>query len=394
MFRQATALIALGLKSIPSRLGSSGVIVIGVGGVVAVLITVMAMGRGLHKAFVETGHADRVIVVREGSSAEGVSALDVSSAVTISAAPGVKHTADGRALAAAELVLTANVQRRSQASKTGVTVRGVAAESALIRPEIRIVSGRWFTPGLHELVAGRSAQRQFRGLELGDRVILRDGEWKVVGVFASGADLHESELMTDVSTLLSVSQRSAYSAMTVQLESAAAFSAFKAALTSDPSLSVDVLSEREYYEKQSQGAAALMYRAAYLAGLLMAVGAILAAFNTMYSAVSARSAEIATLRALGFRSGGAAAAVLAEALVLALAGASIGALLAWLLFSGNTLSTVSGATESQIVFELVIGREELPTGIVIGILVGLMGGLVPALRAARLPVAKALRDLE
>jgi putative ABC transport system permease protein len=374
MLKQLGALVFIGLRSVPQRLGSSSVIVIGIAGVVAVLVSVMAMAGGLRKAFVETGHADRAIVLRDGASAESVSTLSVEQAATIAGAPGVMRSADGRALASSELVVAANVRRRSSGSLT--------------------VSGRAFTPGLRELVVGRAAQKQFKGLDIGSRVTLRDGEWLIVGVVASGGDLHESELFADVSTLMSASQRATFSAVTVKLDSAESFAAFKAALTSDPTLSVEVMSEHDYYEKQSQGASSLMHRAAILSGLLMALGAVLAAFNTMYSAVSTRSVEIATLRALGFSSGGAALSVLVEALALALVGALAGAFLAWLFFSGNTLSTVSGAFDSQIVFEIDIGRNVLPSGILVGILVGLVGGLLPAVRAARLPVSQALRATE
>jgi putative ABC transport system permease protein len=394
MLKQLGALVFIGLRSVPQRLGSSSVIVIGIAGVVAVLVSVMAMAGGLRKAFVETGHADRAIVLRDGASAESVSTLSVEQAATIAGAPGVMRSADGRALASSELVVAANVRRRSSGSLTGVAVRGIGPEAWLIRPELQIVSGRAFTPGLRELVVGRAAQKQFKGLDIGSRVTLRDGEWLIVGVVASGGDLHESELFADVSTLMSASQRATFSAVTVKLDSAESFAAFKAALTSDPTLSVEVMSEHDYYEKQSQGASSLMHRAAILSGLLMALGAVLAAFNTMYSAVSTRSVEIATLRALGFSSGGAALSVLVEALALALVGALAGAFLAWLFFSGNTLSTVSGAFDSQIVFEIDIGRNVLPSGILVGILVGLVGGLLPAVRAARLPVSQALRATE
>ncbi len=369
-------------------------IVIGVGGVVAVIVSVMSMAGGLRKVFTDTGRADRAIVVNEGATSEGVSTLTVEAVTTIENAPGIKRTAHGEALASAEVMVAASVPRRSNGTPASISVRGVAPAAALIRPELKIVSGRMFRPGLHELIVGQAARRQFSGIEVGDHLRLRADQWTVVGVFSSAGDLHESELMTDAKTLMSAFERSLFSAVTVQLSSADRFGSFESALTKDPTLSVEVTREPDYYARQSRSAATLMYRAAVLVGLLMTLGAVLAAFNTMYSVVRARTSEIATLRAIGFAGAGAALSVLGEAILLSILGGAAGALLAWALFNGNTLSTLGGFYDNQIVFQVHIDLEILAAGVLLGCLVGLVGGLPPALRAARLPVVDALRALE
>ena len=394
MLKQIGLLLSVALRSIPQRAGAAFVIVIGVGGVVAVIVSVMSMAGGLRKVFSDTGHADRAIVVNEGATSEGVSTLTSDAVTTIENAPGMKHSAREGALASAEVLVAASVPRRSNGTPASISVRGVAPVAALIRPELRIVSGRMFRSGLHELIAGQAARRQFSGMEVGDHLTLRGDQWTVVGTFSSAGDLHESELMTDAKTLMSAFERSLFSAVTVQLSSADSFSVFESALRRDPTLSVEVSREADYYARQSRSAATLMYRAAVLVGLLMTLGAILAAFNTMYSVVRARTGEIATLRAMGFAGAGAAMSVVAEALLLSVLGGALGALLAWAMFNGNTLSTLGGFYDNQIVFQIHVDLKILAAGILLGCLVGLVGGLAPAFRAARIPVTDALRALE
>jgi putative ABC transport system permease protein len=257
---------------------------------------------------------------------------------------------------------------------------------------VKLVEGRWFRSGVRELIAGRAAQARFKGLDVGDRVRFGEDEWVVVGAFASGGDARESELQADAETLMSAYHRPAFNAVTVQLTSADAFDPFKKTLTTNPTLSVDVHREPEYYAQQSGRFASLLSVVATVVGAVMAVGAVFAALNTMYTSVSARTREIATLRALGFGSVAVVASVLTEALLLALAGALVGAALAWLIFNGNTVSTLSGGGGlAQVVFQLRIGLGLVALGMAWACGVGLLGGLLPALRAARIPVATALR---
>jgi putative ABC transport system permease protein len=282
---------------------------------------------------------------------------------------------------------------KAETDKLGtVTFRGVSAKSFATRPEIKIIEGRVFRPGVRELIVGKAAQARFKGLQLGSRITSNDSEWTVVGVFESDGDAHESELIADADTVLSAYHRTTFNSVTVWLESPAAFDSVKAQVTTNPTLSLDVRHEAEYYDQQSKGFGTFLSIIANLIGVVMAIGAIFGALNTMYSAVSARAVEIATLRALGFSSAGVVVSVFVEAVTLAIAGALIGAALAWLVFNGNTVSTISGRTGlAQVAFHLRIGFGLVLVGVAWAIVVGLIGGLFPAIRAGRLPVAAALR---
>ena len=239
------------------------------------------------------------------------------------------------------------------------------------------------------MIVGRGAQREFQGLEIGSRVALRDSQWTIVGVFETGGDAHESSLLADADTLLSAYSRTAVNSVTVLLESPAAFDEFKTALTTNPTLSVSVERELDYFQRQSERSSTILEIVTKFVAGIMALGALFAALNTMYSAVSTRAVEIATLRALGFGSGGVVVSVLAESLVLALVGAVVGAAVAWLLFGGNTISLGGGT--SSLVFRMHVSPALLGIGVAWACAVGLLGGLLPALRAARIPVATALR---
>jgi putative ABC transport system permease protein len=258
-----------------------------------------------------------------------------------------------------------------------------------VRPEIKLVEGRVFQPGLRELIVGRSAFEEFQSVGIGDEVALRDGRWTVVGVFESGRDANESSLMTDSATLLSAYQRTAVNSVTVRLTSESAFEEFKTALTTNPTLSVSVERETDFYRRASQEANQIFGLVGIAVGVFMGLGAVFAALNTMYSAVSVRAREIATLRAIGFGAGGVVVSVLAEALALSLIGAAIGASISWLMFNGNTVTL--GDSTGSMVFDMQITPALLLLGVLLACGVGFIGGLLPAVRAARLPVATALR---
>jgi putative ABC transport system permease protein len=247
-----------------------------------------------------------------------------------------------------------------------------------------------FRPAVHELVVGKKLPSQFPGLKVGQRVKFASSEWEVVGIFESGGDSHESEVLGDSETVMSGVQRQAYQAVTVSLESAGAFDRFKTSLTTNPSLSVDVKRESEYFKEQSGPLSRVLSIIAYVVGGIMAVGALFGALNTMYSAVSQRTREIATLRALGFGPTAVVISVFVEAVLLALLGALIGSAIAWAFFDGNVVST-SGGGISQMMFALTVTPGLIVLGIVWACAIGLLGGLFPAIRAARLPVATALR---
>ncbi len=388
--RQIGAVTAMNLRSVPSRLGTSSVVVIGIAGVVGVIVSVFGMTRSLATALVDTGSPDRAIVLRSGADGETSSTLLADAVATIKNAPGIARTPDGEAAASAEIRLAATLQRRKDGTTTAVVVRGVEPAAAAVRPEIHLVDGRMYKPGLRELIVGRGAHAEFSGVELGDKVVLRNGDWTVVGTFESGGDAHESGFLTDSATLLSAYQRTAVNSVIVKLESRSAFDPFKTALTTNPTLSVSVERESDYFARQSKSASQFFDIVTLVVGGFMGLGAIFAALNTMYSAVSARTVEIATLRAIGFGSSGVVASVLGEALLLALLGASIGAAAAWILFGGHTIS-LGGGGAGSLVFKMQVTPALLGIGIAWACLLGLIGGLFPAVRAARLPVATALR---
>jgi putative ABC transport system permease protein len=390
IFRQIWAVTLINLRGIPQRLGTSLVIVVGIGGVVAVLISVLAMATGFNQTVAGSGRMDRAIVLRGGSDSELASSIARDATLTIMDAPGVRKGANGRPVGSAEAVVIVELPKKGSDTGANVTLRGVGSEAFALRPEIKIVEGRMFTPALHELIVGRSAQIQFQGLDLGAHLNIRNSDWTVVGTFQSGGDSHESELMADTDTVLSTYRRNLFQSVWVMLDSPEAFTGFKDALTSNPTLSVDVKREPAYYAAQSKQLNTTLNFVAYFVGGIMAIGAIFGALNTMYSAVSARMVEIATLRAIGFGAFPVVVSVFAEAVLLALAGGVAGALLAWLFFNGDTVSTLGG-NFTQIVFPLKVSSGLLVLGIVWAVTIGILGGLFPAIRAARLPIATALR---
>lgn len=390
MFKQTAAITAMNLRSIPQRVGTSWVIVIGIAVTVAVLVSVLAMVDGFSKTLANTGRADRAIVLRGGSVAELSSTISRDNTITIMDAPGVKKDADGKPIASAEMVAVVALPQRKTGTAANVTVRGVGAKSFELRPEIHMIAGRMFQPAVRELIVGRSALSQFKGTDIGSHITFRNTDWTVVGEFESGGDAHESELMGDIETVLSAFRRNLFQSVTVLLDSPEAFAAYKDKLTTDPTLTVDVKREPEYYAEQSKQLNKLLNFLAFGVGSIMAVGAIFGALNTMYSAVSARALEIATLRAIGFGSGAVVVSVFVEALLLSLVGGVAGAAAAWVFFNGNTVNTL-GANFTQVVFHLSVSPHLLVSGIVWACFIGIFGGLFPAIRAARLPVAAALR---
>jgi len=390
MFKQLTAVILMSLQTPPQRMGASSVIVIGIAGVVAVLVSVLAMGAGFRHTLADTGRPDRVIILRGGSDTELNSNLTRTDVATISNAPGLAKDESGKALLSSELVTVVNVPKIDTGTDANVTLRGVGLKLAEVRPELKIVEGRMFRPAVRELIAGVGAAKQFRGLVVGSVLHLRNADWTVTGVFTSNGDVHESELLADVDTVGSSVERNGYSSAVALLTSAAEFTRFKDALTTDPQLKVDVQREPDYYAAQSKQLTQLINVVGKTVAIIMAIGAMFGALNSMYSAVAARGLEIATLRAIGFGALPVLLSVMIEALLLSLIGGVIGASLAWLFFNGHSVSTLGGAF-AQVVFQLTVTPALIITGIVWACIIGLLGGFFPALRAARLPVAEALR---
>jgi putative ABC transport system permease protein len=390
MLRQIRAVTWMNLRSIPQRFGASSVIVVGIAGVVAVLISVLAMATGFARTVAGTGSESRAIVLRGGSDSELASTLTRDATLTIMDAPGIRKDSAGKPIASAEAVVIVDMPKKSNDSGANVSIRGVGAAGMALRPEIHVVTGRMFQRGLRELIVGKGAQAQFKGLDVGSHIALRGSDWSIVGAFESNGDSHESELLADGETVLSSYRRNLYQSVVAQLNSKNAFDAFKTSLTTNPQLSVDVMREHDYYAHQSQRMSNVLSFVAYFVGGIMAVGALFGALNTMYSAVSVRSREIATLRAIGFGASAVVLSVLIEAMLLSVVGALIGAGLAWAFFNGNVVSTL-GSNFTQVVFRLAVDPALVVLGVVWACAIGLVGGLFPAIRAARLPVATALR---
>jgi putative ABC transport system permease protein len=388
---QTVAVTGVGLRSVPMRLGTSLVIVIGVATVVAVFISVLAMAVGFERAAASAGRADRAIILGSGSNNEGGSSLSREHASTIAGAPGVRKGAGGEPLASAEVLAFVPVTNQRTGLNAFATLRGMGPQGFALRPEIRLVAGRAFRPGLQEVIVGRAAQQQLGGLGIGSRISLPQGDWEIVGVFESGRDSHESGLLTDAEMLLTAYRRPAFNSMTVRLEDAGAFERFSTALTTNPTLTVQVIREDRYFSQASGWVTQLLRIVSFGIGGIMAFGAAFGALNTMYTAVSTRAREIATLRALGFAPAAVMISILVEALVLALAGAVLGLIPAWLFVNGAVVSTMSGTGPSQVTFAMQMTPQVAVLGILAACLIGAVGGLFGALRASRLPLATAIR---
>lgn len=388
--KQAMFVLAMNVRALPQRLGTSMVIIVGIAGVVGVMISVLAMGAGLLETQRTTARDDRVVVVRSGATDEASSSLSREAATTAMDAPGVKRDAAGKAIASAEPIVVASLPAAGGKGDAQVVIRGLGPNALALRPEIHVIQGRLFQPGVNELIVGEKAATWFSGLGIGRQVMIRGTAWSVVGIFSSHS-AHDSALLTDAETLMSAFKKNEYQSVTLQLESPQSIQRFQDSLRSSSALPVEVFEERDFYTRQSTTLNTVLEVIAYVVGGIMAFGAVFAALNVMYSAVSARAVEIATLRGIGYGPDAMVIAVLIETLALALVGGALGALLAWAVFNGHDLSTVGGGG-TQLVFELAVTPQIVVIGIAWACVIGLLGGLWPALQAARVPVVVAIRS--
>lgn len=390
---QMVAVTMLNLRSLRERLASSTVAVIGFAGVVAVFVAVLSIAEGFRRVMEGGGAGDVALVLRGGSDTEMSSGLTLDQTRIIKEAPGVVRDAGGP-VASAELFVIIDVPKRSTGTGANVPLRGVESTAFAVRDDFEIVEGRNFEPGRNEIIVGRAAAGQFSGLEVGSSKRWGENLWEVVGIFADGGSVYESEIWADARVVQPAYRRgSTFQSVYAKLDSPDAFQGFKDALTADPRLEVDVRLEKEYYEGQSRVLRQLIQTLGNMIALLMAIGATFGALNTMYSAVAARTREIATLRALGFQGGPVVVSVMVESLLLALAGGLVGGGLAYLAVHGYQTATINWQTFSQVAFSLTVTPELLVGGVVYALLMGLVGGIFPAMRAARMPVATALRGL-
>ncbi len=390
---QTAAVTALNLRTIPQRLGSSGVAIVGIAGVVVVFVSVLSIATGFTAAMEGTGSPSRAIVMRSGADSEMTSGIGGAAATIIKEAPGLRR--DGQtALASAELFVIIDLPKRSTGTPANVPMRGVEPAAFQVRDEVKIVDGRPFQFGTNEVIVGRGARGQFSGLTVGDTVTSGKATWQVVGVFDAGGGVSETEIWVDARVLQGVYNRgNSYQTVLARLESSESFDTFRDWLVTNPQLNVQVRRETEYYAQQSRALSGLIRGVGFGIAALMGIGAVFGAILTMYTAVSTRSREIATLRALGFNTASVIVSVLVESLALGAIGGVIGGLGAYFGFNGYQTSTINFQTFSQVAFAFRVTPELLVTGLAYALLMGLVGGLLPALRAASLPIPSALREL-
>lgn len=390
--KQILAVTWMNLRSLPARAVTSLVIVVGIALVVGVLVAMLSMSKGFEYTLKGTGSDKRALLLSAGVTAELSSYMGPDVVPLLRELPGIQRDAAGKPLASAELMVITELKRNG--GDVNVALRGVEAAGMAMRPEVKLVEGRLFKPGLREVIAGRAATRQFSGIGVGSKLEFRGSEWSVVGIFDSSGDAHESELWTDADTARSAFGRPGASSILVQLDPAKppaeALAALKATVAADPRFQVDVLSERGYYTSQSQGATDNINIVTNVIIVIMAFGAVFGALNTMYSAVAARQIEIATLRAIGFSGLPVMISVLTESVALALVGGLIGAVIAWFLFDGLTTATL-GQNFTQVAFSFAVTPGLVVRGLSWALGIGLVGGFFPALKAIRQPVAEALR---
>tara|TARA_Y100000996_G_scaffold150674_1_gene116067 strand:+ start:2059 stop:3207 length:1149 start_codon:yes stop_codon:yes gene_type:complete len=382
----------MNLRSILERSGSSLVIIVGIAGSVAVMVSLLAMAEGLSSTISSTGEEDRVIILRDGSSSELSSGVAMTELDTVSSSPGIKSI-DGEPMIAGELFAIIDLKKKGAESTSNLPIRGVQPASFKIRPEVEIVEGRNFTTGTAEIIVGKGANNQYEGLEIGDQIKVRDSFATVVGIFSSNGNVHESEIWADLAAAQGLFRRGASaSSMILKLNSPDSFDEVGLFVESYPNLELKVQSESDFYENQSSGAD-LIKVFGQVVGYIMAIGAVFAALNTMYSAVSTRLVEIGTLRALGFKGTTVLLALLIEALLLATIGGLLGGAIAYLLFNGYTVSTLAGASFSQTAFAFAVTGEIIQQGLTLALFVGFIGGVFPAWNAARRDITEALRSI-
>ena len=384
MFKQIFAVTGMNLLSLPHRLLSSLVTVVGVACVVAVMVSLLAIGAGLLASAQSGASPNRAIVLSSGATAAYMGQISRQQAALIIDAPGIKTAPDGKPMADPQATIIVEVTKKAGGT-TNTAIVGTSPRWLGLDPQFKIIQGRMFRPAVRELIVGKSAAAQFTSMQVGDHLRLRGSDWTVVGQFEAAGGLSQTVLMGDPDTVLAAFDRNAFQNVAVELQSPAAFRRFKDALTSNPQLQVEVKPMSQYVKDQLAQVTSVLNFVGYFVGVIMAVGAVFGAINTMYAAVDSRAREIATLRAIGFGGTAVLVSVMAESLMLALPGALLGAAAAWLLFNGHAANIAS------LSFPLAVTPALFWLGIIWSLIIGLIGGFLPSIRAARLPVATALR---
>jgi ABC-type antimicrobial peptide transport system permease subunit len=363
----------------------------GIALVVAVFTVLMAMSEGFSLALRATGRPDNAMIVQRGSASELTSWIPIDQRNLILVRDEVARGADGQPLASPEDVVV-TMKPKKDGTPTNVTVRGVTAKAFDVRGGIKILSGRKFTPGLYEIIVGDKIAHRVQGLELGSSVKLQKHEWAVVGTFSSQGGAFESEIWGDAEVMgVDFGRTGGYNAMSVRLKPGADVATLDHWIRSNPQMQLQAVSERKYYDDQAGPLAKILRQLARFVAVIMGVGAVFGAMNTMYAIVAARTREIGTLRALGFSRRAILFSFVVESVTLALVGGAIGCLLA---VPMNGYSTGTGQTQSfsEIAFAFRITPAIVMSAVAFAVVMGVIGGLLPSVRAARLPIPSALRE--
>lgn len=382
----------MNLRNISQRLGTSSVAIFGVACVVGVFIGVLSMATGFQRTMTNSISPDMVMIMRAGSASEMSSGMSYEQTQLVDNMPGLQKIGD-KPLTSAELLVIVNIPKKANNASANASLRGVQPSAFNVRDKFKIVDGRNFETGKNELIVGRGAYKQFSNLSVGSVIRFGNTEWHIVGVFEDGGGLSESEVWCDAKILQAAYRRgNSYQTIHAKVEGKKGFDELKAAIAADPKLTLEVNYEADYLSGQSSGLTTFIKVVGYPLAVIMAIGAIFGAINTMYTSVASRTREIATLRALGFGAFPVAVSTLVESLVLAFIGGAIGAAVVYSLFNGYTVSTLNFSSFSQVVFDFAVTPALLKQGVIFATVIGFIGGLFPAIRAARLPVATALRD--
>ena len=391
--QQVLAVTSLNLRNLPQRIGSSVVAVVGVAAVVLVFAAVLSMAKGFERTMISAGSDDTAIIMRSGSTSELNSGISNEQVLIVANAPGVLKDGDD-SIISAELYVVVDVRKRTSNTDATVPFRGIQPGAFDVRNKVSLTEGRMFEQGKNEIVVGRSAQQEFLGLETGSTIRFGQSEWKIVGAFEAEGSVSESELWTDVRVLQGAYRRgNSFQSVRVKLQRESSLETLTAALEDDPRINPDVMTEKEYYSGQAEPMTRFIKTIGYPLTVLMAIGAVFGALNSMYSSVSMRGKEIATLRALGFGPMSVLISTMVESTLLAFVGGALGGAIAFFVFNGFQVSTLNGASFSQVVFDFAVTGDLLVDGLYVALVIGAFGGLFPAIRAARLPVAQALREL-
>lgn len=383
--------IRYNLRNLKLRKGLTIMTSMGIALTVTTAVFLMALLAGLNRAFVTSGDAQNVLVLRKGSQAELSGGFDAALFPTLGTLPGIAKDSHGEPMASGEWVVVIVLPRKDGKSETNVTVRGMMPDGLELRPKVKIVEGRWFRPGQREVVVSESIRKRFASADIGDALQFGKGPWKVVGVFDAGGSAYESEIWGDVNQMASdFDRQGGFASAYLRAADPVSADALKHRVGDDQRLKLEGSLETEYYAKQTSSGAPIKY-IGWVVAIIMAIGSSFAAMNTMYAAVAYRSREIATLRVIGFSRASILTSFVFESVVLSLLGAAVGILL-MLPFNGMTTGTSNTVTFSEVVFSLRMTPQVVGTAIVFAVIMGLFGGMAPAWHAARRDILSALRD--